>query len=242
MYRRTSARNAARRPYKRPSTSKRKRLTTSLRNKPVNITSVMSPRTGVYGFPTSFRTKLRYHEAIALSSVSGSVSSNVFRANSCFDPNQTGTGHQPMYYDQLTAVYNRYSVNYSKIRVSFHVITETAATSDFIVGITGNQSGALGSDPNVICEQPHGTYSVCNGRNGSTGTRILTLDFTPQSCMGMSPQDSDVSASAGGNPNDVYLFTVWAADRQSTGTTSIVAEVDIFYDVVFAQQVANAGS
>ena len=56
-------------------------------------------------------TKLVYTDTILLSST-GSVAFNThtFRANSVFDPDWTGAGHQPTRFDQLAALYQRYEV------------------------------------------------------------------------------------------------------------------------------------
>jgi len=62
------------------------------------------------GFPARFRTKLRYNENVALSSTAGSLNAYTFFANGLYDPNDTGTGHQPMFFDQYMAVYNHYKV------------------------------------------------------------------------------------------------------------------------------------
>ena len=43
----------------------------------------------------------------------------LFRTNSLYDPDNATGGHQPMYFDQLGALYDRYSVLSSKIIVNF---------------------------------------------------------------------------------------------------------------------------
>ena len=43
---------------------------------------------------------------------SNGIAKQYMRMNSLFDPDQTGTGHQPYYFDQFAALYNRYTVFY----------------------------------------------------------------------------------------------------------------------------------
>jgi len=69
------------------------------------------------GFAASKTAVLRYAEAgVVFDSVSGSLISQQYAMNGLFDPNITGVGHQPRYFDQLcgasggSAIYNRYLV------------------------------------------------------------------------------------------------------------------------------------
>src|SRR5215216_1143376 len=61
-----------------------------------------------FGFPQKIITILRYVESVVLTSTTGSVAFNAFRMNALFDPNATGAGHQPMYFDNYAALYDRY--------------------------------------------------------------------------------------------------------------------------------------
>jgi len=54
------------------------------------------------------RTTLCYTEKVTFSGLPST--DYQFRLNSLFDPNLTGTGHQPKGFDQLAAFYNRYRV------------------------------------------------------------------------------------------------------------------------------------
>lgn len=55
--------------------------------------------------------KLQYSELLTLTISGGSSSDYSFNMNSLFDPNRTGTGHQPRGFDQLTPLYNRYCID-----------------------------------------------------------------------------------------------------------------------------------
>ena len=60
--------------------------------------------------------------------------------NSLFDPNRTGTGHQPYGFDQLSTFYNRYYVTGSKMTVTFSCQTkdnDTTVTGPILIGVTG---------------------------------------------------------------------------------------------------------
>ena len=59
-----------------------------------------------WGFPNSIITKLRYADTYEGTGTSGARYQNVYRANGIFDPDATGTGHQPLYRDNWVNIYN----------------------------------------------------------------------------------------------------------------------------------------
>lgn len=239
VYKRSSRRSAHYKPY-----GKRKRATKSsmLSTYTPRIDRSFSTSNGVFGFPSSIRTKLRYHEGLAYTSASGVVTTNIYRANSVFDPNETGTGHQPMYFDQLALVYGRYVVNSSTIKITYNPASEVAATSVWVVGVIGQSAGSISSTPDINCEQGHCRWTTINGRLGGPNSKQLQLSYTPKACLNLTPKDTDAGALVSANPDQTYKFVVWVADRQATGTTNMDVEIEIFYDVTFSDRVFNVGS
>jgi len=197
---------------------------------------------GQYGFPPTLAAKLKYVESVAFTSALGAVQSNVFRANSLFDPNETGLGHQPMYFDQFAAIYNRYVVRKSRMKVTFNVVTETAATSCFTVGVIGQASSTIDTLPNTNMEDNHSKYKIMNGRNGGTGQQVLYLDYIPERDLNISHRDDTAGAVVTTNPSLTYKFIPWVADLQATGSTNVTAVVEIIFDVEFSDVSFTSGS
>jgi len=60
--------------------------------------------------------------------------SNVYQfcGNSLYDPDQTGAGHQPMYFDNYMSVYEKYRVNYAQITVTVinHAVNTLGSVAD----------------------------------------------------------------------------------------------------------------
>ena len=101
-----------------------------------------------FGFPDRMVTKLRYVDNFNLTGAAGVVGANVFRFNSCFDPDLSGVGHQPMYFDQFcgaagTGPYGRYRVISAKATVSFMQTNPPAiAATNLGPIVVGLQTGA----------------------------------------------------------------------------------------------------
>lgn len=60
--------------------------------------------------------------------------------NSLYDPNTSGTGHQPMFFDNYSALYDRYKVSFAKITVT--------VINHFVNTATANSSGVVTTQPN----------------------------------------------------------------------------------------------
>lgn len=98
-----------------------------MRRKQITKRSRKSIMTEVYGIarnlqsyqPRWMRADLKYCEQFLITVTAGAVTDQNFRANSLFDPDRTGTGHQPRGFDQLSAIYNRYRVDSLKWEVRF---------------------------------------------------------------------------------------------------------------------------
>lgn len=90
-------------------------------------------------------TCLQYQTNISLNPTTGAIGSGgsnlwTFAANGLYDPDITGVGHQPMYFDNFAAVYNRYRVNFSKITVTVvnHSVNTDTAYYNGTTGILTN--------------------------------------------------------------------------------------------------------
>lgn len=92
-------------------------------------------------FPKNRIVKLRYVENVTLDPGAVAFAEFAYRANSIFDPNLTGGGHQPMGRDQWATFYRRYTVIGSKIQVQ--CVCPTASTPS-IFGVTLSDLSATG--------------------------------------------------------------------------------------------------
>lgn len=69
------------------------------------------------GFPSGLQVKLKYSDILTINNLGVVVDVHQWRGNSLYDPDFTSTGHQPLYFDQLAAIYNRYRVDGCKIKI-----------------------------------------------------------------------------------------------------------------------------
>lgn len=69
--------------------------------------------------PYSVARKLLYSQYENSNAAAGALNEKYYAANGLFDPNVSGVGHQPRGFDQYMALYKKYVVISSKIKVTF---------------------------------------------------------------------------------------------------------------------------
>lgn len=103
---------------------------------------------GHSGFPLNKIVRMRYVQTIVPDiSADGHYA---FRANGIYDPDFTGTGHQPMGYDQWNQFYKRYIVIGSRCRVNVqpYNLTTAATPINFVLStIAEGDLSAMATQP-----------------------------------------------------------------------------------------------
>jgi hypothetical protein len=184
-----------------------------------------------FGFPNSIITKLKYGELISMSTTAlVPLKSYLFRCNSCFDPDETSIGHQPLYYDQYQAIYDQYVVIGSKITVQFM----TAGAQNVIVGINVDDDSTVLSTLSTLLEQNNSVNTVLAGTCSDNVT--LSSSFEPYEMFGVDAKTDGASQTAvGSNPTEVANWVLWATCQDTTSAQTIHANVVIEYTVKFSE-------
>jgi len=183
-------------------------------------------------FPMKTRRQLTYYtDKISISSGVGSAGAYVFSANGCFDPDITGTGGQPMGFDQMMLFYNHYTVIKSRIKVVFN----NTSTADAMVGLGVSGSATPLSSNEQIVENGELSFTWCQkaGVNGSI--QRITRQISAAQFQGLRNvmDDPNMRGDAANNPAEqlYYHLFVWYPIDSTVVTASIVVVLE--YDVMF---------
>lgn len=183
-----------------------------------------------FGFPTKIITILRYFDQYALTSTSGGVGATVFRMNGPFDPDLTGVGHQPLYWDKYAAVYQSYRVLGSRITATISGNTLQSTQGPWWFGINGSTSSA--SMGNFARNRSEQNDSISTVYNGQSTPQTLSFAYSPEIKLGRPAGDDTVGAFVSTNPSTQYFAHVWFADMNGATSTSIT-RVGIEYTIEF---------
>lgn len=159
------------------------------------------------GFSDSMYCKLKYAEEVHLYDTVGSVKIYTYRGNSLFDPNYTGTGHQPMYFDQYSAIYERYRVLGCKIKV--HMVNRSATSAAYAVLESGTDVSSI-LVLSELLEQSRAHVSRILPTGNQSPVVIKKYVSTRKACGLNKKQvfDEDFSALTTANPQQIWYHNI----------------------------------
>lgn len=183
-----------------------------------------------FGFPTKIITILRYYDQYTLTSTSGGIGAYVFRMNGPRDPDFTGVGHQPLYWDRYSTIYQSYRVLGSRLTATISGTTLQSTQGPWTFGINGSTSStSMGTSSTARAEQNDGISILYNGQSTPVS---LSLAYAPEIKLGRPAGDDTVGAFVGNDPTNQYFAHVWMNDMNGATSTAIM-RVGIEYTIEF---------
>jgi hypothetical protein len=194
--------------------------------------------------PATMRVKLRYAQEGYVNAASASSTADVFRANDLYDPYQTGVGHQPMGFDELCALYTRFTVVTSRIEVYMVPTSVTAGVPAFwgilLSSSTGSAAavdvGTLYENENVSEMCPVAMNQLAGSTTAFSGKRTLSFNakkwFNAKDIL----SNSAYSCTAAASPTAVAYYSIWAAGVDAGDAVKCEYMMRIEYDVLCSQE------
>lgn len=187
-------------------------------------------------FPVRKKAQLVYTE-VPLITLSGGVGSYVFRANDLFDPNVTGTGTQPLYFDQIMAIYNHFVVT-----SSFIEIQPLGGTSSWDLLLTTwiDDDVTFPSTPTVNAQRPGAKFIAFNP--GVATPPSVRMGWNAAKNFGPGVLNNSLyRGSASASPTEQMFYVMQISDiGLSAGT--IPVRVRITYNCEFTELKTIAAS
>ncbi len=228
-------------------TRRRRTRKRNTQNQTPSLARVPAPRTEALRrcplFPASVRRRgqLYYASALGLTApTSGNAVTYFFSANGMFDPDITGTGHQPIGFDQMMLMYEQCTVIKSSIQVTFNIgpgLTVQCGVALF------PDASAL-TNPSQLVENGLLRYipitsgsSTFQNQHVRTTVRLdcdVALYFGRRGVRALL-NDDNLYTTAAANPVEQVYFAIvaWQISPDGTTTTAIGFDVLISYDVIY---------
>lgn len=184
---------------------------------------------------------LKYTDIFFVTVTTATAASQIFNLNSLFDPDRTGTGHQPYGFDQLAALYNRYRVLKCRWKIEF--AAATASYNIVVVPVNGLLASSLTTLAGftAAAESPRSKVGLI----GAGGTSvIITGGLSINALNGVTLTeylaDDRFEAQVGTSPAEVItlyvgLYNPNAASVISNYSVELTYEVDM-HDIIAVAQ------
>lgn len=173
----------------------------------------------------------------------------VYRGNSIYDPDFTGTGHQPLGHDQYSSFYHKYCVVGAYVTVRFVPCTDTynepiqAGTGSVAFSINISDGNGVGAQDEAFWENPH-TITAVTSDPIQDANRTITLKkyVSNPRFLGRTRDEyvgeKDFQAEMGSNPTTgVHINLVGVANIATAGSQAVhkwryTVYTDIVYNVL----------
>lgn len=191
-------------------------------------------------FPRNFRTKLIYNDATnTLTATSGVYTSYSYSVNDCYDPNVTGAGGQPRYFDTLcgadagSAPYSAFRVYGCKVIATFTNGSPTAC----ICGLDFRPSSKAGSTNIIdVAELSDGKTKNMTGNTSGPGKCVISKYISINKLYNVPKVAVKVNGNFAGayNASPASRGVVDLCIQPNTATTtSVTINVKLIYYVEF---------
>lgn len=185
--------------------------------------------------PVHLFTKTRYSETITWDLSALALGTYTFRCNDLYDPNVSGAGHQPMGFDQLMALYTKFTVNASKITIKFNS-DDTAISTSYWFAVRKITTNTTPTDFDEVVETDGAMFG---GFNVGMGPLTLTNEY---SLKGDNPtskwSDNDMWGLSSSSPSNLHHFQIACQGAGTSNPGVVQMKVLIEYDVVYHDPVA----
>lgn len=193
------------------------------RRRPTSLTN-----RALHPVPQRFVTKLKYSEVVTTAGVNAQYAMNL---NSLFDPNRTGSGHQPYGYDVLALLYNRYRVISCGYRLQLALGTTTVPVVLTAISANENLTATTASE---IRENPRAKYLV---QNPGAGAMTLHSKTYIPSLVGRNKAqymaDDRYQSTVISSPDELAVLAIQTFSGADAPLTGVQVQVLMEYTVEF---------
>ena len=166
------------------------------------------------------------------------TTSYVWSCNGLFDPNITGTGHQPRGFDELCGLYNHYTVTASRIKFW----TASGDTRNIVASIIiDDDGGATGT--NTFDAMVENSVAFRSYTPSVSEQKPLYAKWSSQNVFGANGIiNPSLQGTSSTNPSEQSYFVCTVRDLTGVTPLSINLCARIEYDVIWSERLTLSAS
>lgn len=178
--------------------------------------------------------KLTYYDQNNFSTGAVQAGGYVFTANGLYDPNITGTGHQPMGFDQMMLFYEHYTVTKATLTVNFY---NNDVDDPVIVGCLIAPDVTIETNFSKLVENGmlNRYWITEKGGNDPKHTFKISADISKINGKKDVKSEDDFRGDSASNPVEQSYFHLFAYNQTNVNVVNVLFEVVIEYEAVFTE-------
>lgn len=184
------------------------------------------------GFPKKMKFIHRFVDVRSLTD-SGSAQHLQFSANGLYDPYLGAGGGQPMYFDQLTALYNHYTVIASKITVRI-VPAGTSVQNPYRIILWTNDDTTTTPTVDGIAEQKGAITRLCTG-GVNPSQIVLSKGWSLKRTFSGNVASSQFEGNSTTNPTEQSVFQLTFRTLDGVSSVQVYVQTTIEYIAIWKE-------
>lgn len=209
--------------------------------------STTRPRAIAYGssFPPFMAVKQLYSETVTnWQNPGGTGFFYKWNLNNTFDPNRTGTGHQPSGRDTMALIYSQYAVHKCAFQFTIRNSDADALRGWWYIDAVDD---GITTAPEIYnwqsaCEHPNAKTFMINSGNEQTMDELVTMSGGMRASNYLIPDigtfNENFTANVGGAPTTpirLILVVEDAAGGAPTAVTNVQLNMQLLFSVVYKE-------
>ncbi len=183
--------------------------------------------------------KLRYVDVVSINPGAAGLATHTWRANSIFDPDLTGTGHQPLMRDEYALLYGQYRVLSTKIKATLVTSSTAGNVIPCLYGVYRDVDTTLGYTlaTSIIEDQRNKGGWKLGGPAGMIDHPLPSVRTSFNARSFLSKEGNSHATAIGSNPaagQDSAFFQLWAGSVAGNDPGAIQFLVQMDFIVEFS--------
>lgn len=191
---------------------------------------ILKVRNFVGPFPPLVVRTVRYVEQFAMIETSAGVGFKYnYSPSSLYDPNNSGVGHQPMYFDQLcasTGPYTRYRALSTRMRITYVTTSSEPTTVGAFITLDSSSVTSL----SMALEKPMVKWSNLAQSSGSNNKWICEWNLDHAKCMNVLKSqllnDDYFAGDYSSSPTRNFFVQLFLYGNSSVASGYVTVELD----------------
>lgn len=159
-----------------------------------------------------------------------------------YGPEGVFAGHQPYYFDQLTPIYDHYTVVGSKIKITITNLGTGGDTAEpspdrcLVLGsCISDREGVI--TPNLIVqERPSGHTHVLGPANSTAGQKVIYMNWSARKAFGSAAiSDPNLQGTATANPSEQQWFYIGLENNAGGDFDKVCVTAEVEYIAVWQE-------